>query len=240
MAACRNLSCDIISPQENFENTYNSQMMRLFGANFITCPVSKVSETIQSRLRELKDRGYSPYFIQGGGHGNLGTQAYVDCYQEIIRFEEENHFKFDYIFHASGTGTTQAGLVCGKLICQGKHKIIGISIARKNPYGRNVVIDSIKEYLSEYHLTFLNDKVDDNVIFIDTYTGDGYGKINSEILSSITNMIIFQGIPMDSTYTAKAYYGMTKYLRDNNIEGKNILFIHTGGTPLFFDDLSKL
>lgn len=49
-------------------------------------------------------------------------------------------------FSASGTGTTQAGLIIGKLIYNNPTRIIGISIARKNPKGRNVVLDSIISY----------------------------------------------------------------------------------------------
>ena len=48
------------------------------------------------------------------------------------------------------------------------------------------------------------------------------------------------GIPLDSTYTGKAFRGMLSYLEENGIHGQKILFIHTGGTPLFFDDLNKI
>ena len=48
------------------------------------------------------------------------------------------------------------------------------------------------------------------------------------------------GIPLDTTYTGKGYWGMKEYIKENEITGKNILFIHTGGTPLFFDDLEEL
>ena len=95
----------------------------------------------------MKEKGFYPYFIPGGGHGNIGTQAYVLAYKEILYFERSTGVKFDYIFHASGTGTTQAGLVCGKILYGGASKVIGISIARKNPRGRQVVCDSVNEYL---------------------------------------------------------------------------------------------
>ena len=53
-------------------------------------------------------------------------------------------------------------------------------------------------------------------------------------------MLSQEGIPLDTTYTGKAFWGMEKYILENKIEGKNILFIHTGGTPLFFNDLEVL
>ena len=41
------------------------------------------------------------------------------------------------------------------------------------------------------------------------------------------------------TYTGKAFWGMKNYLEENEIRDSNILFIHTGGTPLFYDNLGN-
>lgn len=241
MAAERNLPCLIIGPQEVSDATYNSYMMELFGARIITVPVDEVSKTIDDKLSDLKEQGYNPYFIIGGGHGNIGTQAYVDCYNEIAAFEKEQGIKFDYIFFASGTGTTQAGLVCGQLLSGDDRKIVGISIARKNPRGRDVVIDSIKDYLKEIAGKDISDKeIQDKTIFIDDYTGDGYGIDNTDISDTIKKSLKQYGMPLDSTYTGKAFWGMEDYLRKNNLTDKTVLFIHTGGTPLFFDELNKM
>lgn len=131
MAASKGLPCYIIGPQESKRETYNSQMMRMFGAEIELVPVDKVHDTIENKLEQLRGKGCHPYFIPGGGHGNLGTQAYVDCYKEIEDFEASYNVHFDYIFLASGTGTTQAGLICGKLLRHDNKQIVGISIARK-------------------------------------------------------------------------------------------------------------
>ena len=66
---------------------------------------------------------------------------------------------------------------------------------------------------------------------------DGYGAYNNEVLEVIRDVLIKDGIPLDTTYTGKGFWGMTEFIKENQIAGKNILFIHTGGTPLFFDDL---
>ena len=237
VAASKGLKCMIISPIEKSKTTYNSQMMELFGAEIISCKVSEVKQTIDDTLNNLKEDGYSPYFIQGGGHGNLGTKAYHDAYDEIRAFELEKKIHFDYIFHTSGTGTTQAGLVCGKLVNRDNKKIIGISNARKNPYGRQVVLDSVNSYLKH-----IGEKIvsSEDINFIDDYVLDGYGAYNNEIIELIKDVITHEGIPLDTTYTGKGFWGMKEYIKANQITGKNILFIHTGGTPLFFDDLEVL
>lgn len=237
LAAANKMPCYIISPVENSRETFNSSLIKIFGANVIYCNVNEVKDTIDRTIIQLIKEGYNPYFIQGGGHGNIGTQAYVDVYREIKKYEEENKINFDYIFHASGTGTTQAGLVCGKIINQDSKKIVGISIARRNPYGSQVVLNSINDYLKANNFKSIDSS---EVIFVDDYIVDGYGTYNNYIVSTIKNVFMNEGIPLDTTYTGKAYWGMCNYIKQNNITGKNILFIHTGGTPLFFNNLEEL
>lgn len=233
LAASKGLSCVIISPVETSKSTYNNQMMEIFGAEIMSCKVSEVKETIEGELSRLTKEGYKPYFIEGGGHGNLGTKAYVEAYEEIRTFELENDIKFDYIFHTSGTGTTQAGLVCGKLIYRDDRQIIGISNARKNPYGGQVVLESVNSYLAHIGEECVGAEA---ISFIDDYVLDGYGAYNNEVLEVIREVLIKNGIPLDTTYTGKGFWGMKEYIKENKITGKNILFIHTGGTPLFFDE----
>jgi D-cysteine desulfhydrase len=237
IAASKGLPCYIISPSEENRPTFNSKMINLFGAKVTQCPVSEVSFIIDKKMDELKDKGYNPYFIKGGGHGNIGTQAYVNTYQEILYYEKSKMIYFDYIFHASGTGTTQAGLVCGKIINNDDRRIVGISIARKNPYGGQVVFDSVNCYLKSMGREEATTK---HITFIDDYILNGYGTYNNHILKTIKEVFFCDGIPMDTTYTGKAFWGMKDYIIKNQITGKNILFIHTGGTPLFFDDLEEL
>ena len=239
MSAARNIPCCIIAPKEVSDETYNSRMMELFGAEIITVPVEQVHETIETKLKQLREDGYRPYFIPGGGHGNIGTQAYVDCYNEIITYEKENNIHFDYIFFATGTGTTQAGLVCGQLLNGDDRKIVGISIARKNPRGCDVVKESITDFLDFCNMDILFDEIEKKTIFVDSYVGDGYGKNNSDIKQTIQNAMKQYGIPLDATYTGKAFFGMLSEMKRLGILGANILFIHTGGTPLFFDELEQ-
>lgn len=237
MAAAMGIACHIISPEENREILYNTQMVEQFGGTIETCPVSMVAKTIENRKKAYIEEGRKPYFITGGGHGNPGTRAYVKAYQEILDYEKMNDIRFDYIFHASGTGTTQAGLVCGKLLYGGTGRIIGISIAREAGRGRQVVKDSIREYLGE---RFDRLYTEEELTFTDAYRLEGYGKYDNAIMDTIQKVMNQEGIPLDSTYVGKAFHGMCQYLEEHEIKDKNILFIHTGGTPLYFDYLSSL
>ena len=202
-----------------------------------TCPVTKVAEVIENRKAAYRQEGKRPYFITGGGHGRPGTESYVKAYREICAYEKENGIYFDYIFHASGTGATQAGLVCGQLLNGDRDRqIVGISIAREQGRGRTVVKDSIREYLGERFAELYRE---DALLFTDEYRFGGYGNYSGEVLSLIDRVMEREGIPMDTTYVGKAFYGMCAFLKEHDIKDKNVLFIHTGGTPLYFDLLLK-
>lgn len=230
------MECYIISPEEASEPTFNSQMVKMFGAEIKTVPVNEVHATIEKKIDDLRRAKKKPFFIEGGGHGNIGTEAYVQCYKEIKEFEMVEGLHFDYIFFASGTGTTHAGLVCGQLLDGDERKIVGISIARKNPRGRDVVVQSIRDYLGERSE---EDIIQAATLFIDNYT-TGYGKADKRVEEMIKVVLKTYGIPLDATYTGKAFMGMSEYISQHEIVGKKILFIHTGGTPLFFDALNKI
>ena len=230
------LRCYIISPEENYNETFNSLLVKKFGAEIIKAPLEKISQTIDTTMENLS-KNSKPYFIQGGGHGNLGTMAYVDAYREICDYENQNGIYFDYIFHASGTGTTQAGLICGAALTNDpKRKIVGISIARKTPRGKQVVEQSVEEYLKSVNYNGENPYV----IFDDSYICGGYGKYNEQVLNCIDEVMASEGIPLNRTYSGKAFWGMQEYIKKENITNKNILFINTGSSPLFFDDLGDI
>lgn len=239
MASAMGISCHIISPKDHYEETMNSRMTELFGATIEICPVEQVSQTIDACLERLRGEGKNPYFIQGGGHGNLGTAAYVEAYEEILNYEQKTGTKFDYIFFASGTGTTQAGLVCGQLLARREdQQIVGISIARTKERGYEVISDSIREYFEQYEANMPMD-FEEHLIFTDAYRKEGYGNYDTQVTDTINQVLRQEGIPMDTTYVGKAFCGMQTYIRDNGIKDSNVLFIHTGGTPLFFDRVQQ-
>lgn len=231
MAAQRGLTCHVIST-EGDSLCANRRMVESFGAVVHGCAVEQVAATIDRVMEQLRQAGRKPYFIPGGGHGNTGTRAYDLAYNQILEFSAKSGVEFDYIFFASGTGTTHAGLICGKKRAGSAHqKIVGISIARRNPRGGQVVADSVESYCGS--------PAGEDLIFDDSFICGGYGQYNQEIENTIRRLLHSYGLPLDPTYTGKAYHGMECYLRRNQIRNQNILFIHTGGTPLFYDWVMK-
>src|SRR5699024_10216670 len=137
-----NLKCTIITPVNDGTIVFNTSINKMLEAEIITTPLDKVKIAIEDTLKNSIYDGEKPYFIQGGGHGYLGTKAYVDAFTEIKEFSDKNNLKFDYIFLASGTGATQAGLIIGNQYHNYGSNIIGISIASSYTRGSEVIRES--------------------------------------------------------------------------------------------------
>lgn len=242
----RNIPCYMISSREEGEErreTNNSRLMRWFGAHVIPCEKCQIAQTVEETMEMLKGKGYRPYYIYGNkyGTGNEGVpvQAYVNAYDEICSYEAQNGIHFDYIFFPSGTGATQSGLISGHLLKQDQRHIMGILISsRENERARQVIWQGIQDYFQRKGIP-LREESEAEIHLLCQYKAGGYGKYNSEIMQVIREEFCRNGIPLDPTYTGKAFWGMREYLREKKITDSQILFIHTGGAPLFYDCLGN-
>lgn len=233
----------IISPSDDDGKrvqTFNAELARCCGAIVHYCSKANVSDTVGHVLTELSGKGYSPYYINGNkyGKGNeaVPVGAYAKVYYEIKEQEKRLNTRFDYLFLATGTGMTQAGLLTSQFQEQSDERIVGISIARDSEMAVSVVHNYCNQYCQAHQLKSVPL---DNICVEDNYRCGGYGKSCEDENRMIMEMLKQTAIPLDPTYTGKAFWGMDCYLRENNISGCNVLFIHTGGTPLFYDHLSN-
>lgn len=241
MSVMEKVECHIISPADNDGSridTGNSRIVQMCKAKFHFCKKNNVSETVEDVLNECKRCGMKPYYIYGDkyGKGNevIPLEAYRKVYEEI---REQSENPFDYIFLATGTGMTQGGLLIGRKSYGGQEKIVGISVAREKQQEEKVLKNMLDCYSQSRNVKSIDS---DEIEICDDYLCSGYGKYNTQLLTTIKRMMKEYGIPLDVTYTGKAYYGMKQYIESNSLKNKKILFIHTGGTPLFFDNLQAM
>lgn len=227
--------CTLILAQPQELPAYNGNylLFHFFDAAIAWSEIEQVAATIDRELARIKAKGDRPYFIPGGGHGYWGTHAYFQAYRELEKQKKKLGIHFDYIFFASGTGSTQAGLVIGnKQPGNRDEQIIGISIARDREKSLPIILESINQYIKKAKLNICIDEAD--ISFIDDYVGKGYADIYPEVVSTIKQVAAKTGVILDPVYTGKAFFGMLDYLEKQHIQGKCILFIHTGGIPLLF------
>lgn len=229
MCAKNGWKCHLVyhGTYERFEaEKGNALIARKSGASMEFVEADMIGATMDSAMKRLKVEGYHPMYIHGGGHDIPGGVALVEAVKALKEKCDKTGYKPQYIFHASGTGSTQAGIAVGlDIVGWSDVKLIGISVARQKDRGTQV----IEEFANTLARHFDIDKDYRGKIEFNTdYLCGGYENYSSNMAIYLDKEMRQTGIPFDTTYSGKAFYGMMDYLQKNDIHG-NVLFWHTGG-----------
>lgn len=237
------IPCLMVATSENGDEipSFNQDVIRRLGVEALVCKKTGIATAVDSAFERLRSRGLRPYYIYGDrtGSGNEGVaaNAYAAAYEEICSQERGLGLRFDLIVTPYGTGCTQGGLVCGSLRADDEREIVGISISsRPRERALSILDDTIRLWFEREGRKLPGD-YRRHMNLQTAYTCGGYGARDQRVDELIERMLLTEGLPLDPTYTGKAFRGMLDYLEDHKIGEKNVLFLHTGGTPLFYDYL---
>jgi D-cysteine desulfhydrase len=217
-------SISIVHDDELDVKIGNIRLVELYSTETIYCRMEEVSNVMDQQINRLIKEGEKPAYIWGGGHCDEAVFAYYDAVNNLRKqWDTVDLGSLDYIFLASGTGTTQAGVHLGAQKFFRETEVIGVSIAREKNKGQAAVLDSINHYGEKYLSGFqpLSD-----TIFLDEFISGGYGKSNTELLDFIRNYSRNYGLMLDPVYSGKAFYAMVHLLKKQT--NKNIVFWNTG------------
>ncbi len=144
------------------------------------------------------------YLIPEGGSNDLAIQGAT----EIL---DKNDTQ-DYICCAVGTGGTIAGIINGS---NDKQTVIGFSAIKDFEQ----LEKDVRYWTNASNYKFIND-----------YVGNGYAKINKDLVAFINTFNKIHKIPLDAIYTGKMMMGVLDLVaKDFFPKGSSILAIHTGG-----------
>ena len=201
----------------------NALFDRLSGAECELIRPEDTAEAMNRAMSQLADEGYKPYYCHGGGHDLPGGVAFVDAVEELAKQIE----KPDYIFHASGTGSTQAGIVVGlDRVGWSDVKCIGVSVARQYERGKQVIAEFANMLAEHYGM---KECYDDRILFNTDYLCGGYEQFTPDMDSYLKMVMKQTGLMFDTTYSGKAFFGMMDIIRKEQLQNKKIVFWHTGG-----------
>ncbi len=197
-------------------------------------------EAVEELANEVKNQGNNLYLVPIGGsmvggsmESPLGAISYVEAFAEMLEQAKSQQVEVDYVIHASGSGSTQAGLVVGAKALKENIKVLGISVSgEKEPYGKDVLTiaqDTVKALQIDVEIS------EEDIIIFDEYIKEGYGVLNKEVSEAIRWVAIREGIMLDPCYTGKAAVALLDLKRKEYFKkGDNVVFFHTGGTPVLF------
>lgn len=210
-----------------FNEKGNALLDRLSGAECELINAADTAIAMDRAMEKLKMEGYHPFYVTGGGHNLPGGTCFVDAVIELKRQCDDEHYKPDYLFLASGTGSTQAGIVVGlDLVGWEDVKCMGISVARQQERGKQVIAEFANLLANHYGL---QKDYTDKIFFNTDYLCGGYEKFTLEMKEYLDQITAKTGLVFSTTYSGKGFYGMMQEIEKYHLQDKNIVFWHTGG-----------
>ncbi|WP_292847853.1 1-aminocyclopropane-1-carboxylate deaminase/D-cysteine desulfhydrase [Nostoc sp. NMS8] len=204
----------------------NLLLILLAGAEIEIVQPDEIASAMQSAMDAFRSQGLTPCEIPGGGHSVTGAMAFVEAVDELKEQCQPDGWQADWVILASGTGTTQAGLIVGLERLGWQTKVLGISVARHNPRGKDIVEESCRELRSHLGLPSRTETID----FRDDWVGEGYEQAGTTVLSAISTAAAMEGLILDPTYTGKAFAALLDLVHTGEIaKNSKVLFWHTGG-----------
>ncbi len=239
VAACAIASLDchlMLGGSEPTQYNGNLLLSHLLGANIHFSGENRKGEDIDILKHKLELEGKKPFVIPYGGSNLTGALGFVNAMKELKVQLVTQNLTIDYVFFASSSGGTQAGLTLGNDLYDIHTTLIPISIDKSETQGislEEAVLDivtkgkNILNIKKEYKLT--------DVELIHDYDEAGYGVITENEKEAFKELAQNEGILLDPVYTGRAFYAMMDYMNKKKIpSNSNVLFWHTGGLPANF------
>lgn len=239
VAACAiaGLECHLLLGGDKPEE-YNGNLLlsHLLGAKIHFTGENRKGEDIEKLRSELEVNNKKVSIIPYGGSNLLGTLGYINAIKELKDQLKEQDLEIDYIFFASSSGATQAGMLIGMDLYGMDAELIPINIDKVETEGflENIVLDLIHESKQFFHLN--KEYLITDIPLDRNYDKAGYGNLSDDEKEAIKTLAQTEGILLDPVYTGRAFYGMLDYLNKKKLKyNSNILFWHTGGLPAIFN-----
>ena len=222
----------------NQPNNYDGNLLlsHLLGANIHFTGDNRKGEDLELLKNKLNKEGKKVYDIPYGGSNLLGAFGFVDAVKELKKQLTDINLKIDYIFFASSSGGTQAGLKLGVDLYGLDLKLMPISIDKLG-YGDMTLDEAVLELLDKGR-KFLGLKKQysiEDAMLIRGYDSEGYGLVTAHERKAINTLAESEGILLDPVYSGRAFYGVLDHIENRKLRpDSNILFWHTGGLPANF------
>lgn len=162
----------------------------------------------------------------------VGIFGYLDCFIREI-FPIIDKYNLGHLIIPMSSGGTMEGLALGNYLTGNRLHLHAFAVSDNEKYFK----EHFNTILNQLELNHLIQLVNNNelVHIYDSYVGLGYGTMTDEQIHFLKNIISETGILFDPVYTGKCLWALYEELKMKSMErfpndGKNILFLHTGGT----------
>lgn len=194
------------------------------------------AELVQRVAGSIARDGRSPYVIPVGGSDAVGAAGHALAAAEILGQCDILGETPSAIVLATATGGTHAGLLAGLRAMDATVPVLGFAVAKLADELRVIVFRLASEVAGQVKA----DAIDPAVVHVDgSMLGDGYGMPTADATAAIEALARTEGVFADPVYTGKALAGLLALVRAGRFRNDQaVIFLHTGGAPALFADLT--
>jgi 1-aminocyclopropane-1-carboxylate deaminase/D-cysteine desulfhydrase-like pyridoxal-dependent ACC family enzyme len=207
-------------------------------------PLVRLATTYQ-RLRHRLGKGSFPYVIPGGGSSPLGATGFVNAALELRKQIASGEMPGpDYIYVASGSMGTAAGLNLGLRVGQLGSRLIAVAVHNERRTNARVMArlsnrtDFLLRSLDASFPEFAFSETDVEVRH--DCAGERYALFTDEGMEAICRMRECEGIRLDGTYTGKALAALRRDAQSGSLRDRTVLFWNTFNSRDFLGEISGL
>lgn len=239
-AAKESMDCHLVL-EERVKGSYhtdasgNNFLFQVLGTKSISVVPggSDMMQAMQKVADKLSAEGKKPYIIPGGASNAIGATGYVACAQELLQQLFEMNLSIDHVVVPSGSAGTHAGMVAGFVGTNAQIPITGINVSRPKDQQETIVHDLTELTAEKVGVSQAIPR--DSINCFDDYVGPGYSRPTEGMIEAVKLLASTEAILLDPVYSGKTMAGCIDLVRKGYFEGcKNILFLHTGGSPALY------
>jgi 1-aminocyclopropane-1-carboxylate deaminase/D-cysteine desulfhydrase-like pyridoxal-dependent ACC family enzyme len=189
-----------------------------------------LDERAQAVADELRAAGRRPVALPVGCSSPLGAVGFVLAHAELMEQVDAVGIEPAWVYHASTSGGTHAGLVVGRALSGRGPRIRAVSAGRVHDDARGH-----HRHLAREAAAMLGRHLPEPQMHLDeSQVGEGYGTPTPAALEAIDLLARTEGVVCDPVYSGKGLAGLVADARANRVRGP-VVFWHTGGAPAIFD-----
>ena len=181
----------------------------------------------------LEAEGHRCYDVPMGGASPVGSCGFIGGYLEFAQQCDDLGIDPDFVYTATGTGGTLAGLTAGHRLLAKRARITAIAVSPKDAgyEARCAALgtQALRQLGSAETLEAADFTVDRG------YFAPGYEQPNEAATEAIRLLARTEGLLVDPVYTGKAFAGLLDHVRTGKVpQGSTVVFWHTGGATALF------
>ncbi len=227
-AACAGLECRLFLSGMAPEAPHGNLLLdKLAGAHvtFVANGDDRGPLMVAEAAR-LRTMGRRPYVIPIGGSNAVGAQGYFDA---AIEMADQLGGEPALVVFASSSGGTYGGLMAGA--ADTSLDLLGIRVDL-DPGSEE---DAAHIASQAAGLRGLQHRFNPAEVRLDDrFVGPAYGLATREALEAMRLAWQLEGVLLDPVYTGKAMAGLMGLAAEGSLEGRRVVFLHTGGAPAVF------